>query len=176
MKNTINKSNLRRPLKGILLLSILLIASNLFISSISQFFIVNREIDNIGKYYRSIGRILPLDENNYDVKEAQELITGDTMIDFEDNKRYTIGIIDGLYRNKRNDRSLIGHIGSNEFDHIFIGEIREVHKYQYAENIYEGSALDVKVTDILAGIPDFIEGDFRYKNEQKHRFLFCPTP
>ncbi|OZV10233.1 hypothetical protein CIW83_21430 [Tissierella sp. P1] len=172
MKNPINKSNLRRPLKGILLLSILLIASNLFISSISQFFIVNREIDNIGKYYRSIGRILPLDENNYDVKEAQELITGDTMIGFEDNKRYTIGIIDGLYRNKRNDRSLIGHIGSNEFDHIFIGEIQEVHKYQHAENIYEGSALDVKVIDILAGIPDFIEGDFRYKNDQKHRFLF----
>ncbi|MCQ4922802.1 ABC transporter permease [Tissierella carlieri] len=172
MKNPINKSNLRRPLKGILLLSILLIASNLFISSISQFFIVNREIDNIGKYYRSIGRILPLDENNYDVKEAQELITGDPMIDFEDNKRDTIGIIDGLYRNKRNDRVLIGHIGSNAFDHIFIGEIREVHKYQHAENIYEGSALDVKVIDILAGIPDFIEGDFRYKNDQKHRFLF----
>ncbi|CAK7058319.1 ABC transporter permease [Tissierella sp.] len=172
MKNPINKSNLRRPLKGILLLSILLIASNLFISSISQFFIVNREIDNIGKYYRSIGKILPLDENDFDVKEAQELITDDPMIDFEDNIRRTTGVIDGLYRNKRNDSYLLEYIGSNVIDHIFIGEIQEVYKYQHAENIYEGSTLDVKVTDILAGFPDFIEGDFRYKNDQKHRFLF----
>ena len=172
MKNPINKSNLRRPLKGILLLSILLIASNLFISSISQFYIVNREIDNIGKYYRSIGKILPLDENNFDVKEAQELITGDPMIDFEDNKRYTIGVIDGLYRNKRNNPVFFHIPGSNALDHIFIGEMREVYKYQHAESIYEGSALDVKVTNILAGNPDYIEGDFRYKNEQEHRFLF----
>jgi hypothetical protein len=172
MKNPINKSNMRRPLKIILLLIILLVVSNLFISSISQFYIVNREIDNIGKYYRSIGTILPLDENNFDVKEAQELITGDSMIDFEDNIRHTIGVIDGLYRNKRNNPALFNTPGSDVLDHIFIGEMREAYKYQHAENIYEGSTLDVKVTDILAGNPDYIEGDFRYKNDQKHRFLF----
>ncbi|MBU5312804.1 ABC transporter permease [Tissierella carlieri] len=174
MKNPINKSNLRRPLKGILLLIILLIASNLFISSISQFFIVNREIDNIGKYYRSIGTIRPLDENNYDVKEAQEIITGDPMIAFEDNRRFTIGLIDGLYRNKRNDSAYSEMIGSNVNDTIFIGELKEVDKYTLAENIYEGTILRAKVTDILAGIPNYIESEFYYKEYQEHRFLFLP--
>ncbi len=172
MKNPINKSNLRRPLKGILLLIILLISSNLFISSISQFFIVNREIDNIGKHYRSIGTIRPLDENNSDVKEAQELITGDPMIDFEDNKRYTTGVIDGLYRNKRGDNRFSNQPGSNVNDTIFIGELKEVDKYTLADNIYEGTILKAKVTDILAGIPDFIESEFYYKEYQEHRFLF----
>ncbi len=172
MKNPINKSNLRRPLKGILLLIILLIASNLFISSISQFFIVNREIDNIGKHYRSIGTIRPLDENNYDVRKAQELITSDPMIDFEDNKRYTTGLIDGLYRNKRNDSAYSDMIGSNVNDTIFIGELKEVDKYILADNIYEGTILSAKVTDILAGIPDYIESEFYYKEHQEHRFLF----
>ncbi|CAK7058198.1 ABC transporter permease [Tissierella sp.] len=172
MKNPISKSNLRRPLKGILLLIILLIASNLFISSISQFFIVNREIDNIGKHYRSIGTIRPLDENNSDVKEAQELITGDPMIDFEDNRRFTTGVIDGLYRNKRNGNMIDGIIGSNVLDTVFIGELKEVDKYTLADNIYEGTILRAKVTDILAGTPDLIESEFYYKEYQEHRFLF----
>ncbi len=87
-----------------LLLIILLVASNLFISSISQFYIINREIDNIGRYYRSVGYLEPIDYNHYNVKEAQELITNDPMIEFENGVRYTIGMMNGLYKYRRDSR------------------------------------------------------------------------
>lgn len=58
-------------------IAILFVASNFFVSSVSQFFIINREIDNIGSYYKSIGIIQPMDKNNYYVNEEQELISGD---------------------------------------------------------------------------------------------------
>ena len=111
MKNPVSVSNIRRPLRLILLLAILLIASNLFISSISQFYIVNREIDNIGRYYKSIGTIVPTNFN-FNIKEARELISSDPMIEFEDNKRQTIGMIDELYSVKRH--SQIGRASCRE--------------------------------------------------------------
>jgi ABC-type antimicrobial peptide transport system permease subunit len=171
MKNPIHKSNIRRPLKGILLLIILLIASNLFISSISQFFIINREINDISRYYRSVGTIT-WNNDNYDVKEAQEIIAGDLMIDFEDNRRNTIGVIDGLYKTRRNTPSFGQSTGENSLDLIFVGEIKEAYKSKQAEDIYEGSLLAVKVTDILAGVPNFIEGDIMYKYDQEHHIGF----
>lgn len=120
MKNPISISNIRRPLRVILLLAILLITSNLFISSISQFYIVNREIDNIGRYYRSVGYLvlsnIPWDENfnldpNYtpeeiqelfNVQKARELFAEDPMIEFE-----------------------------NAFDLIFLGEIQNAYKSRF---------------------------------------------
>ena len=171
MKNPIHSSNIRRPLKGILLLIILLVASNLFISSISQFFIINREIKDISRYYRSVGTIVSLGDN-YDVKEAQKVITGDPMIDFEDIKKETTGVIDGLYRNKRYDNAFITFSDGNVLDIIFIGEIKEAYKSRSADNIYQGSVLATKVTDILAGIPDFIEAEFYYKQFQEHHICF----
>ena len=171
MKNPIHKHNIRRPLKGILLLIMLLVASNLFISSISQFFIINREVDNIGEYYRSIGTIVPTDYN-YNVREAQEIITGDPMIDFEDNKRQTIGIIDGLYSIERHSPSISSLEGSNLEDVIFIGEIDSVYKSRSADNIYQGSILVTKVSEILAGIPDLIDGVSSNSQIKEHHIGF----
>ena len=120
MKNPISISNIRRPLRVILLLAILLITSNLFISSISQFYIVNREIDNIGRYYRSVGYLvlsnIPWDENFdldpsytpeeiqelFNVQKARELFAEDPMIEFE-----------------------------NAFDLIFLGEIQNAYKSRF---------------------------------------------
>ncbi len=174
MKNPIHISNIRRPLKGILLLIILLVASNLFISSISQFFIINKEINNISRYYRSVGTIVSLGDN-YDVEEAQKVITGDPMISLEDIRRETIGIIDGLYSFQRNTRSGVGTPGADTLDLIFIGgEVKEAYKSRSADNIYQGSVLATKVTEILAGIPDLIESEFYYKQFQEHHFIFTP--
>lgn len=171
MKNPINASNIRKPLRGILLLILLSIASNLFISSISQFYIVNREIDNIGRYYRSIGTITTTGFN-YNVKEAREIISSDPMIKFEDNKRQTIGLIDGLYSVKRHSPNISDIEGSNLQDIIFIGEINYAYKSRSADNIYQGSILAINVREILAGIPSFIEGDYTYGFDQEHHIGF----
>lgn len=175
MNNPINKSNLRKPLKIILLLIILFMGSNLFISSASQFFIVNREINNISMYYRSIGTITEIEtpiDYNYNIKEAQEIITGDPMIDFEDNRRQTTGIIDGLYSIERHSPAIIIIGGSYIEDLIFVGEIDSTHKSRSADNIYQGSILVSNVREILAGIPNFIEGDYTYGFDQEHHFGF----
>ena len=165
MRNPINRSNIRRPLKGILLLAILFVASNLFISSVSQFFIVNREIDNIGSYYKSIGTIQPLDENNYYINEAQELISGDPMIDYEDNRRYTLGFIEGLYNpinrhmeNLKEDDDYKTFLGDN----IFTAKLEMAHKSLSADSIHEGSVLILHVKERLAGFPNYVKSDTRY--------------
>lgn len=165
MRNPINRSNIRRPLKGILLLAILFVASNLFISSVSQFFIVNREIDNIGSYYKSIGTIQPLDENNYYINEAQELISGDPMIDYEDNRRYTLGFIEGLYNpiyrhmeNLKEDDDYKTFLGDN----IFTAKLEMAHKSLSADSIHEGSVLILHVKERLAGFPNYMKSDTRY--------------
>lgn len=175
MKNPIVKSNIRRPLKGILLLIILLVASNLFISSISQLFIVNREIDNISRYFRSVGTITYGTEYVYDeygITKALGLFADEPMIASESGLRETIGLIDGMYRTKRKGTNYSYRTGDNTLDLIFIGEIKEAYKSRSAENIYEGSLLATKVTDILAGIPDFIESDIMYKGKQEHHIGF----
>lgn len=145
--------------------------SNFFISSISQFFIVNREIDNIGMYFRSIGTIAPTDFN-YNVKEAQEIITGDPMVDFEDNRKQTIGIIGGLYSVERHSPNISSLEGSNIEDNIFIGKISGAYKSRSADNIYQGSILITKVDEILAGIPSFIKGDSIYMSTKEYHISF----
>lgn len=169
MKNPISISNFRRPLRLILLLSILLIASNLFISSISQFYIVNREIDNIGGYYKSIGTIISTDYIY--IGEARDMIASDEMIAFENGIRTTIGRIDGLYSSKRH--SVRGYIGgSNYNNYIFTARIKEAGKARSADNIYQGTILVVNVDEILAGIPDIIEGDSTFNYGREHHMGF----
>lgn len=190
MKNPISKSNFRRPLRGVLFIIILLIASNLFISNISQFYIVSREIDNIGRYYRSAGYLVPShfpwDENfdldpNYtseeidemfNVQKARKLFTEDTMVEFENGIRHTIGVIDGHYKYRKDSRGRSQMLGENSFDLIFIGGIKEAYKSRSTENIYEGSLLNTEVIDILGGVPDYIESDIYYKNHQEHHIGF----
>lgn len=172
MKSPISKSNIRRPLKSILLLTILLVSSNLFISSISQFYIVNREVDNIGRYYRSVGYLVPIDYNYYDAKDVQRLITDDPMMAYENGIRQTTGLIDGLYTHNKSSRTRSQIIGEYSFDLVFIGEIKEAYKSRSAENIYEGSLLNTKVIDILGGVPDYIESDLFYKDFQEHHIAF----
>lgn len=190
MKNPVSISNMRKPLRAVLLLAILLIASNLFISSISQFYIVNREIDHIGRYYRSAGYLVPSyfpwDENfelNPDysneeidemlnVRKVRELLAGDPMIEFENGIRQTVGLIDGLYKYRKDSSGRSYMLGENSFDLIFIAEIKEAYKSRSAQNIYEGSLLNTEVIDILGGVPDYIESDIYYKNHQEHHIGF----
>jgi hypothetical protein len=165
MKNPINKSNIRRPLKGILLLLLLLIVSNTFISSITQFFIVNREINRIGNYYKSIGTIQSIDGDNYYINEAQALLSEDPMIDYEDHRMTCQGIIDGL---PNTDTSQSEKTNPEFYDYtiddykVFLGDViftatvDKVYQASSAENIYDGLVIKIKVKELIAGFPDYI--------------------
>ncbi len=163
MRNPISKSILRRPLKGILLAILLFIVSNLFISSTTQFFIVNREINRIGNYYKSIGTIQILEKDKYYVNEAKELIDGDSMIDYEDNRRYCQGIIDGLYNPDIYRPEHIENDLSNDdyrthlSNFIFTAKVKGAGKSPSAETIYDGISILVIIEDRLAGFPDYIK-------------------
>lgn len=161
MKNPINKSNLRRPLKGILLIILLFIASNLFISSTTQFILVNREINRIGNYYKSIGTIQPLEKDKYYINEAQKIIDGDSMIDYEDKRRVCQGIIDGLYNPDIYHYERLAYDYSHDYrthlgDFIFTAKVEKVEKASSAETIYDGLGMTVTIEDRLAGFPNYI--------------------
>lgn len=166
MINPMNKSNVRRPLKGILLLLLLFIVSNTFISSVTQFVIVNRETSRIGAYYKSIGTIQPLDEDNYYIDEAQKIISGDPMIDYEDNRRDCLGIIEGLYNPDIRQHEDLSYDKDNDYtkfigDCIFTAKVNKVYKAPSAESIYDGLGISITIKDRLAGFPDYIIEDIQ---------------
>ena len=97
MMNPIGNGNLRRPVKLLLLSIVLLVGSSLFISSITQYLVLKREITHIGEYYSSVGLITPKDESEYCVNTARNVIAKDPMIRYEDIRRYCFGTIEGLY-------------------------------------------------------------------------------
>ena len=162
MKNPIIKSNIRRPIKIILLFLILSIVSSLFISSLTQYFIVNREIGRIGSYYNSIGTIQPIDKENYYVNEAQKIIADDALINYEDIRRYSFGKIEGLYNPAISQHEDLYYDTYDDYkvflgDVIFIAEVIRVYQAPSAKDIYEGLGINVKVKELIAGFPDYLE-------------------
>lgn len=167
MKNPINKSNIRRPLKGILLLIVLYIVSNTFISSVTQFVIVNREINRIGGYYKSIGTIQPFEKEKY-LNEAQKIISGDSMINYEDNRRYCLGIIEGLYnpRIKQYESRDLYNDSTDDYrtflgDSIFTAVVDEVYQAPSAETVYDGLGISITIKERIAGFPDYMKNSLR---------------
>ena len=170
MRNPINKSNLRRPLKIILLILILFIISNTFISSVTQFVIVNREINSIGSYYKSIGTLQPINREQAYVNEAQSLLSEDSMIDYEDHRRACQGIIEGLTNTDINQYEAtnpefydytIDDYKTFLGDVIFTATVDEVYQAPSAEDIYDGLVIKIKVEELIAGFPDYIrEGTY----------------
>lgn len=166
MRNPIGKSNLRKPLKLILLIFIVFIISNTSISRLSQFVIVNREIDRIGSYYKSIGTVQPINKEQFYVNEAQALLKEDSMIDYEDNRRHTLGIIDGLINT---DTGQSESTNPEFYDYtiddykVFLGDViftatvDTVYQAPSAEDIYDGLVIKIKVKELIAGFPDYIK-------------------
>ena len=166
MRNPINKSNLRRPLKMVLLIFMVFIISNTSISRLSQFVIVNREINRIGSYYKSIGTVQPINKEQAYINEAQLLLKEDSMIDYEDHRRTSQGIIDGLPNTNINQSEST----NPEFydytiddykvflgDVIFTATVDEVYQAPSAEDIYDGLVIKIKVKELIAGFPDYIK-------------------
>lgn len=164
MKNPITKSNIRRPIKAMLFTALLLIASFTFVSSLSQYVIVNKAINDIGAYYKSIGMIQPKNPEAFYINEARNLIANDDMIEYEDDSRACQGIIEGINNPQFRQQEHIFEEGyyNNHLsgDIVFIAELESApYKPIKAKTIYEAMTINTLPKKLLAGYDDVLKVD-----------------
>jgi len=91
------KSTLRQPLRTLFLLLLIGLISFAFTSKAVEYLIVQREIDRLGSYYRSIGTLKPIYPDAPDISEGVELIRNSPYLALENPLRFSSGVMEGLY-------------------------------------------------------------------------------
>ncbi len=91
--NPIGKSFIRQKLKSSIILLLLTIASFFFVNNFIQLTTINSQIEQAANFYKSIGRLNVINEEEYDVTEGIEFIKTADDIDFIDNRSGVQGII-----------------------------------------------------------------------------------
>jgi hypothetical protein len=96
--NVFLKSTIRQPIFTIFLLLILELISFAFIAKAVEYFIIQREVERLGGYYRSIGELNKFkDVEGADFPQAIAMIQDNPELAFLDARRYSSGVMEGIY-------------------------------------------------------------------------------
>lgn len=161
MKNPIQIS-MKRNLKSTIIqcLTIILVTF-LFFSTTIQYFLVGQGLNKIGSYYKSIGYLKPIDEGEWYITEAKEVIKDDPLIEFYDNRRMTSAISD-LYSAKIYLNNYFTEMKENNYslsDSIFRAKIKESKTIRAEKYNPGGIKLDLIQTEQYAGFPELFRQD-----------------
>ena len=92
------KSSFRQPLRTLFLILLIGLTSFTFVSNAVQYIIVQRETGRLGSYYRSIGSLIGLLGNDPgDVTQAANLIRHSPYLAYEDRRRDSEGVMQGIW-------------------------------------------------------------------------------
>lgn len=88
-RNIFLKSTLRQPVRTLFLLLLCAAAGVAFFSQVLQYAVVGRAVDEIGGYYRAVGRFSPVDPytESTDVSACLAEMEGSNLVSFVDQRR-----------------------------------------------------------------------------------------
>ena len=104
-------SSIRRPVRTLIFVLLVGLATFGFVSRAVEYTILTREINRIAGFYRTTGSLVPVDAryiNN--VYDAINIFSGSNLIEFEDRRTITQGVMHG-----HNNRLRGAHTINNEF-------------------------------------------------------------
>lgn len=96
-KNIFLKSIFRKPLKNLLIFVLIGLISFGFITKTAEYIVIDRQIKEASDYYRPIGTVNVDNDSGIIPKEAVDLISKDTSLDYMDISRGFGGAMDGIY-------------------------------------------------------------------------------
>ena len=166
-QNICLKSTLRQPLRTLFLFLLIGLLSFAFISKAVEYLIVQREIDRLGSYYRSIGTLMPINPDEPDISEGVELIKNSPYLAFENPLRFSSGVLEGLYNadiqgyfseDSREGRLLNGFCNSAMWFYGTYLDRREAKDpFGSEESEVFGYTFFFHVDKVIAGYPEHIQ-------------------
>jgi len=88
MKNIFTKSMLRQPLKTVLLILLMAVASFSFVMRSVEYIVINERINEISGFFRAIGTLSSItDDLSGDVRPSADIISASPYVNFEDRRR-----------------------------------------------------------------------------------------
>ena len=134
------KASLRQPVRTIVFILLVGLASFAFVSRFTEYVILNQEINRIEEFYRTVGTLVPIDPHSYNnVYMAANLIADSPFITFEDRRVVVQGVMYGVLNSLRGHHTLGGdstvrgenpfdYKGLNPFDSIAVVEVLNIWK------------------------------------------------
>jgi len=132
------KASLRQPIRTLIFVLLVGLASFAFVSRFTEYVILNQEINRIEEFYRTVGTLVPIDPHSYNnVYNAANLIADSPYIAFEDRRVVVQGVMHGILNTMRGQHTIGGdstargenpfdYKGLNPFDSIAVIEILNI--------------------------------------------------
>ena len=146
------KATIRQPIRTLIFVLLVGLASFGFVSRAVEFIILDREMNRIEEFYRTTGSLIPIDplvHNN--VYEAANIIRNSPYVAFEDRRTIVQGEIDGFLNAMRGQQTVGGNAlvrGRQMFDYKGLGSIFDSIAIIEVERVHTRQA-------IIAGEPGF---------------------
>lgn len=162
-RNVFLKSTLRQPVRVLLLLLVIGLASSAFISRAAEYLLVKQETERLSGYYRSIATLETL-ENGADGAAATKYLEQNPYVKLVDKYQITSGVLqDGLY-NADTDGYMYNASSTEEFgyssaacksDSFFYGTLlaagtADSHSVDYSYSFR------FRIDSVVAGYPEYI--------------------
>ncbi len=149
------KSVIRRPLSATLLILLLGAVSFGFVSRTVEYLAVSDAIEELSKYYKSIGY---LTSDDGDVTEGARLLAKSDLVAINDARQYCIASLEGIYNSDLSGSSS-EHFGCNFAEVLFWGELLDIKHClpeEGTEDQQEFYSLRFLVKERLYGYPDYV--------------------
>ena len=133
-QNIFLKSMGRKPVHTLLLATLIMVATFALVSRVTEYIIVNQEINRIESSFNAIGILSPIDPQNittdHDATHATQIIEASDLVAFGDHRVFTQGELDGFVNTTSLLRGAdfsptwegLGELKAT--DHYFIGTMR----------------------------------------------------
>jgi len=178
------KSTIRQPIRTLIFLLIVALASFGFISRAVEYVIISREINRIEQFYRRTGALIPVDAVAFaNVYEAANLLRGSRYVEFEDRRTITQAIMHDI-PNAMGGHDTFGQSfvrGTQPFsewglyahDAIVIVEVRRIHTGMIILPPPHGDSRTMTTTKSLAlEVIDVLHGQDNFHRIRQYQAVF----
>lgn len=163
-KNICLKSTLRQPVRTLFFLLLAGLVSFAFISRAVEYLVVQGETARLTEYYRTVAsleKVVKTHEDDYDVTAGVELVSKSPYVAFEDRRRYSSGVLQGVYNSdvdgylSERAGSSVRNSGLHISDVLVYGTLQSKTYTPPTKPGTEEYLLTLQVDKVLAGYPEY---------------------
>ncbi|MDR2168006.1 MAG: hypothetical protein LBE35_09200 [Clostridiales bacterium] len=172
-RNVFLKSTLRRPVRGLLLAVLVLMAAFMLVARVTEYAVVMDELARMEGEFRSVGFLSPINPRNItgdlDASAAAEIVAASGFVVSDDRREFAQGILADATNVTAQQTGApifnpeIEGIGVNAIDQYFLATARF---NMHSPNLVRGSVdfihITLDVTEIVAGDPGALRPGFRH--------------
>ena len=164
------KSTIRQPIRSLIFMLLVGLASFGFVSRYVEFTILNTEINRVEAFYRRVGSLTPVDPvNQNNVYAVAQLLEGSPLISFVDTRPIVQGEVDGVMNANRGHwlmntvygpMQFYAYKGLDIFDMLAMVRVESIHARQHREatetgfQVVQTQTVIIDIDEVLVGHDD----------------------